>query len=131
MNTPTPAAIVLAIDDSPMNLELVVAVLEPEGYVVQTATTAQQGLELAAIARPAVVLMDLHFPTGMNGLEATRRLRADPRTAGVPVVALTAITGGHADEQLQGARFDAILTKPLDVLGLRETVRRLVAPTPA
>jgi len=87
-------------------------------------------LELAALERPAVVLTDFHFAIAMSGLDATRRLKADPLTAGIPVVALTALAQRQAEQKARDARFDAYLTKPLDATTLRETVRRFVNTTP-
>ena len=126
MSASAHAAPVLVIDDDPMNLELAVALLEPDGYAVRTATTAERGLELAALEQPAVILMDLHFATGMSGYDATRRLKADPLTAGIPVVALTALAQRQAEQTARDAGFDAYVTKPLDATTLRETVRRFV-----
>ena len=131
MSASAHAAPVLVIDDDPMNLELAVAVLEPDGYAVRTAPTAERGLELAARERPAVVLMDLHFAIGMSGLDATRRLKADPLTAGIPVVALTALVQRQAEQAACDAGFAAYPTKPLDAMTLRETVRRFVNTAPA
>ena len=75
--------------------------------------------------------MDLHFPVGMSGLEATGRLKADPATAGIPIVALTALVQRQAEQAGRDAGFAAYLTKPLDVTMLRETVRRIVTAAPA
>ena len=121
---------ILVIDDDPTSLELAVEVLALDGYAVRTAPTAERGLELAAREWPALILMDLHFATGVSGLEATRRLKADPRTAGIPVVALTALVQRQAEHAARDAGFAAYLTKPLDVTMLRETVRRFVTGTP-
>ena len=131
MSASTRSISILVIDDDPTNLELAVAVLELDKYAVRTATTAERGLELAACERPAVVLMDLHFAVGMSGLEATRRLKADPLTAGIPVVALTALVPRQAEQTARDAGFAAYLTKPLDATTLRETVRRFVTTAPA
>ena len=122
---------ILVIDDDPTSLELAVEVLGLDGYAVRTAPTAERGLELTAIERPALILMDLHFATGVSGLEATRRLKADPRTAGIPVVALTALVPRQAEHAARDAGFAAYLTKPLDVAMLRETVRRFAHTAPA
>ena len=126
MSAPVRAVSLLVIDDDPTSLELAVEVLALDGYAVRTAPTAERGLELTAIERPALILMDLHFATGVSGLEATRRLKADPLTAGIPVVALTALVPRQAEQTARDAGFAAYLTKPLDVPMLRETVRRLV-----
>ena len=130
MSAPLRALSLLVIDDVPTSLELAVEVLALDGYAVRTAPTAERGLELTAIERPALILMDLHFATGVSGLEATRRLKADPLTAGIPVVALTALARRQAEHAARDARFDAYLTKPLDITMLRETVRRLVNTAP-
>ena len=122
---------ILVIDDDLSSLELAREVLAPDGYAVRTAPTAERGLELTAIERPALILMDLHFATGVSGLEATRRLKADPRTAGIPVVALTALVQQQAEHAARDAGFAAYLTKPLDVAMLRETVRRFAHTAPA
>jgi len=121
---------ILVIDDDPTSLELAIEVLELGGYAVRTAPTAERGLELAARERPALILMDLHFATGVSGFEATRRLKADPLTAGIPVVALTALAPRQPEHAGRDAGFAAYLTKPLDVTMLRETVRRFVNPAP-
>jgi CheY-like chemotaxis protein len=60
--------LVLIIEDNPVNLELVLAILEPAGYEVRTAETAERGLRLAATTPPALIVMDLHLP-GMTGFE--------------------------------------------------------------
>jgi CheY-like chemotaxis protein len=121
---------ILVIDDDPTILDLAVEVLARDGYAVRTAPTAERGLELTALERPGVVLMDLHFSVGMSGLEATRRLKADPLTGGIPVVALTALVQRQAEQTARDAGFDAYLTKPLDATTLRETVRRFVNTAP-
>jgi two-component system cell cycle response regulator DivK len=121
---------ILVIDDDPTSLDLAVEILALDGYAVRTATTADRGLELTALERPAVILMDLHFAIGMSGLDATRRLKADPLTAGIPVVALTALAQRQAEQKARDAGFAAYLTKPLDVTMLRETVRRFVTGAP-
>ena len=69
--------------------------------------------------------MDLHLP-GMSGFEATRRIKTDPATAAIPVVALTAQAMRGDEEQARGAGCDAYLTKPLDTRAFRETLRRLL-----
>lgn len=117
---------VLVIEDNPANRELAMAILELDGYQVLTAEEAAQGLRVAATERPDLILMDLHLP-GMTGYEATRRLKADPATAVIPVIALTAQVM-HGDEQKAlDAGCDAYLTKPLDVKRLRASLRPFLA----
>jgi CheY-like chemotaxis protein len=84
------------------------------------------GLELAAEHAPDVVLLDLHLPD-MHGREVLRRLRADPRTAHVPVVIISADATPRTVEALEADGVDAFLTKPLDVRAFVATVERLLA----
>jgi len=121
---------VLIIEDNPVNLELVAEVLELEGYQIATAETAEVGLRLAAAERPALIVMDLNLP-GITGYEATRTLKADPVTAGIPVVALTAQAMRGDEQKAREAGCDAYLTKPLDATALRATLRQFLGAGPA
>src|SRR5439155_10321417 len=93
---------VLTIDDDPQSLELIAAILEPEGYVVLRATTGTEGIMLAQREQPSLVMLDLLLPE-MDGFEVVERLRANPATASLPVVILTSRTMTPADgERLNG-----------------------------
>jgi two-component system, cell cycle response regulator DivK len=124
---PTGAPLVLIVEDNPRNLKLVRDVLNHVGYRTVEAGTAEHGLALARSERPGLVLMDIQLP-GMDGVEALGRLRADPRTAGIPVLAVTAFAMEADRERLLAAGFDGYLEKPLDV---RELPRRVAALLPA
>ena len=89
---------VVVIDDDPMDLDLVEAVLAPAGYSVLRAAGGEEGVALVAREQPAVVLLDLLMP-GVDGFAVIERLRADPATAEVPIVVLTAkeMTGDDRD----------------------------------
>ncbi len=104
---------ILVIEDTPVNLELVTDLLEAAGHTVLSAASAEPGISLARCEQPDLILMDISLP-GMDGLTATRALKADSATRSIPVVALTA----HAmrgDEQLaQEAGCLAHVTKPVD-----------------
>jgi len=116
---------VLVVEDNPVNLELVAALLENEGCGVILAETADISLRLAAAERPDLILMDIQLP-GMSGHDATRRLKADPATARIPVVALTAHAMRGEEARAREAGFDAFLTKPIDTQAFRETIRRFL-----
>jgi len=116
---------VLVVEDNPVNLELVAALLESEGCGAISAESADTGLRLAAAERPDLILMDIQLP-GMSGHDATRRLKADPATAGIPVVALTAHAMRGEEARAREAGFDAFLTKPIDTQAFRETLRRFL-----
>ena len=81
--------VILVVEDNERNLKLLRDVLEYAGYDVRVARTAEDGITLAVSEPPDLVLMDLQLP-GIDGMEALRRLRESPRTADIPVVAVTA-----------------------------------------
>lgn len=117
---------VLVVEDNPMNLELVTELLEQEGCRVLAAPSAEVAIRLAATERLDLVLMDLQLP-GMTGYEATRRLKATPATAAIPVLALTSFAMRGDDLKAREAGCDGYLTKPLDTNLFRKTVRRFLA----
>jgi two-component system cell cycle response regulator DivK len=107
-------ALVLIIEDNPRNLKLARDILNHAGYRTLEAATAEDGLALARAQHPALVLMDVQLP-GMDGVTALARLRSDPVTADIPVVALTAFAMKDDRERFLAAGFDHYLEKPLDV----------------
>lgn len=114
---------VLVVEDNPVNLELAVALLEAEGCRVLTATTADEGIGLVAAQRPHLILMDIQLP-GKTGYEATRQLKADPATAAIPIVALTAQAMTGDREKALAAGCDEYCTKPLDTGRFRALLHR-------
>ena len=106
--------VILIIEDNAQNLKLARDILNYVGYATREADNAEDGLALARAQPPDLVLMDVQLP-GMNGLEALGRLRADPRTAAIPVVALTAFAMKDDRDLLLAVGFDAYLEKPLNV----------------
>jgi len=120
---PEPAMTVLYIEDNLSNLQLVERVLSRRaGTRLISAMRPQLGLELAAEHDPDLILLDLHLPD-MPGQEVLRRLQAEPRTAQVPVVVLSADARPKLIEQLLAEGVRAFLTKPLDVKELLELLQ--------
>ncbi len=117
---------VLVVEDHSMSLELVTELLQEEGNQVLAATSGEAGLRLAAAEGPDLILMDLQLP-GMTGYEAIRRLKANPATAAIPVLALTGSAMRGDDLKVREAGADGYLTKPLDARAFRETLRRMLA----
>ncbi len=115
------SATVLVVEDNEDNRALVVKVLSRCGYRVLEASTGEEALDVAGRNRPDLVLMDLNL-VGMNGFEATRRLKEDPELRGVPVVALTAYAMVGDRERALAAGCDGYLPKPVDVRRLPEQV---------
>lgn len=103
---------VLVVEDNLMNLELLVQILE-DHYDVLTARDGQQGIDLALERRPDLVVMDLSLPV-LDGWQATRRLKSDPASASIPIVALTAHAMPGDEERAREAGCDDVLTKPVD-----------------
>jgi two-component system cell cycle response regulator DivK len=114
---------VLVVEDNEKNMKLFRDVLQASGYRLLEATTGEQAMALAAEHQPNLVLMDIQLPD-IGGVEALGRLRADARTASIPVVALTA-QAMHGDrERFLDAGFDAYISKPVDVLEFVKTVKQ-------
>jgi two-component system, cell cycle response regulator DivK len=121
----TTAPSVLIVEDNPCNLKLARNVLDHVGYRTLAAGTAEEGLALARSERPGLILMDIQLP-GMDGVEALARLRADPGTAAIRVVAVTAFAMRQDRERFAAAGFDGHLEKPIDVRELQRRVASLV-----
>jgi DNA-binding response OmpR family regulator len=120
--------LILIIEDNERNLKLVRDVLQFNGFQTAEARTAEDGLALASASPPDLVLLDLQLP-GIDGMEAFRQLRGNSSTAGVPVVAVTALAMKDDRERVLGAGFDGYLEKPISVRELPGQVRAfLTAP---
>lgn len=119
---PTPAPIenarhgvVLYIEDNPANLKLIERMMQGRpNLLLITAHEPKLGLEFAFVHRPSLILLDINMP-GMDGYEVLRRLRADPATASIPVVAVTAAAMPRDMEKARAAGFQDYLTKPVDI----------------
>jgi two-component system cell cycle response regulator DivK len=122
----TAGSVILIVEDNARNMKLVRDVLNHVGYRTLEAATAEDGLALARAEHPRLVLMDVQLP-GMDGVEALERLRADPATAAVRVVALTAFAMKEDRERFLAAGFDGYLEKPLDVRELPGQVAAALA----
>ena len=118
-------SLVLIIEDNEKNLKLVRDVLQVKGYETIEAGTGEEGLALAASRKPDLVLMDIQLP-GINGIDALKVLRADPATAGIPVIAVTASVMQQDRKHITEAGFDAYLGKPLDLKEFLTTVKRVL-----
>lgn len=114
-------ATILIIEDNEANLKLVEFLLQGAGYAIRSARDAEAGLVIAADVQPQLILMDIQLP-GIDGLEATRRLKRDPATRAIPVVALTALAM-HGDEaRIRAVGCDGYIAKPIDYRTFLETV---------
>jgi CheY-like chemotaxis protein len=117
---------ILVVEDNERNLKLLRDVLEYAGYDVRVARTAEDGITLADTEPPDLVLMDLQLP-GIDGMEALRRLRQSPRTAGIPVVAVTAQAMKQDRERALTAGFNGYVEKPISVRAFPDQVRSFLS----
>lgn len=117
---------ILIVDDNAINLKLLRLTLKVEGYDVQTAVDAEQAMAVLAVFRPRLVLMDLQLP-GMDGLDLTRRLKADPATRDAIVVAVTAYAMKGDEQRALDAGCDGYVTKPIDTRTLPDIVARFLS----
>jgi two-component system cell cycle response regulator DivK len=110
----TDRAVVLIIEDNERNRKLARDILNHAGFDTLEAGTAEDGLALAAERSPGIVLMDVQLP-GIDGVQALQRLRSDPATADIPVIAVTAFAMKADRERFLAAGFDHYVAKPLDI----------------
>jgi CheY-like chemotaxis protein len=112
---------ILAVDDNPQNLKLVSVVLTAFGYDVHTAQDAEEALQVLDTMTPRLILMDVQLPR-MDGLELTRRLKADPSRRGIIIIALTASAMKGDDVKAFAAGCDGYMSKPIDIQDLVKVV---------
>lgn len=116
---------ILIVEDNEKNMKLVRDVLQAKGYATLEAVTGEDGVRLAGEHRPALVLMDIQLP-GIDGFEALRQLRADPATAAIPVIAVTASVMDSDRRHIVDAGFDGYIGKPLDLKAFLAAVAKAV-----
>ena len=117
--------LILLVEDNDKNRKLAHDVLVHQGYRVLDAESAEDALRLVREQPPSLVLMDIHLP-GMDGIDALRRLRADPATSVIPVMAVTASAMTHDRAKIMAAGFDGYQSKPISVRPFRAAVRQLL-----
>ena len=120
-----PMHTILLVEDNEMNRDMLSRRLERRGYRVVLAMDGQSGVELAGTEAPDLVLMDMSLPV-LDGWEATRRLKADPATAHLPVIALTAHAMSGDRERAIAAGCDDYDTKPIELARLLGKIEALL-----
>lgn len=118
---------ILVVEDNDVNLRLVTFLLSSNGYEVRQAADAEQALRLLDGFHPRMILMDLQLPK-VDGYELTRRLKADPETRDILVIALTAFAMSGDEEKALKAGCDGYFTKPIDRRALMAGIARCLAP---
>lgn len=130
IEAPQPAArplreLVLLADDNESNIEVIGDYLSDQGYRLAVARNGREALEQAVETRPDIILLDIQMPE-IDGLEVARRLRADPRHAATPILALTALAMPGDRERCLAAGASEYMTKPVSLKGLARIIRRLL-----
>ena len=118
---------ILIVDDNPVNLKLAADVLEAAGFVIDRAVDAEQAQSVLSNAVPDLILMDIALP-GMDGLTLTRKLKADPRFAGIPIIARTASAMKGDDHKALEAGCTSYITKPIDTRRLAQQLQPILHP---
>jgi two-component system, cell cycle response regulator DivK len=121
-----PGELILIVEDNEKNRRLVRDVLQFKGYETIETETGEEGVELARTRQPALVLMDIQLP-GIDGITALKRLREDPATRGIRVMAVTASAMTQDRQTILAAGFDAYQSKPINVKAFLEAVQELLA----
>ena len=116
---------ILLVEDNELNRDMLSRRLSRRGYEVEVAVDGAQGIEMARSVTPDLILMDVGLP-GIDGLEATRRLKAEPGTRAIPIVALTANAMAGDQEEALAAGCDEYDTKPVDISRLVGKIQALL-----
>jgi len=118
-------ALILVVEDNPSNVKFIELFLETAGYRVCVAEDAETAQKVIDTTRPALILMDIQLP-GMDGLTLTSRLKREPATRDIPIIALTAYAMKGDKEKALDAGCDSYMSKPINRAGLLEVISQLL-----
>jgi two-component system, cell cycle response regulator DivK len=118
--------LILIVEDNDKSRKLIRDLLQVKGYHTLETETAEEGHKLAVGNSPALILMDIQLP-GMDGITALQRLRADPKTKSIPVIAITASVMTNTRQAMMAEGFDGYQSKPISVKDFLEEVRSVLA----
>ncbi len=114
--------LILIVEDQPLNRKLLRDILQAKGYRTLEVETGEEGVRLAKEKHPQLILMDIQLP-GISGMEALKRLRQEPATRTIPIVAVTASAMEQNKKEILAAGFDGYQSKPIKVTAFLEAVR--------
>lgn len=117
--------LILIVEDNEKSRKLARDLLAFQGYQTIESETAEEGIRLAQSRGPALILMDIQLP-GIDGITALRRLRADPRTKDIPIIAVTASAMTHDRQKIMAAGFDGYQPKPINIKQLPVAIRQML-----
>ena len=118
---------ILIVDDNSVNLKLMRVLLAGEGYTVRTAADAEEALTVLREFAPRLILMDIQLP-GIDGYEATRRIKADPALSAIPIIVVTSYALSGDPGKARAAGCDAYVSKPFSPRQLLAKIREYLAP---
>jgi len=118
-------SLILIVEDNEKNMKLVRDLLQATGYGTLEATTGEDGVRLAGERKPDLILMDIQLP-GISGIDALKQLRANPDTAAIPAVAVTASVMQQDRKQITEAGFNGYIGKPINLKEFLDTVRSML-----
>jgi two-component system, cell cycle response regulator DivK len=121
---------ILLVEDNELSRDMLSRRLTRRGYEVLTAADGAEAVETARTGTPDLILMDMSLPV-IDGWEATRRLKAQPDTRGIPIIALTALAMASDERMARDAGCDDFDTKPVDLPRLLEKVERWLGERPS
>ena len=119
---------ILLVEDNQLNLTLLTDLLEYEGYTVVATRFGEAAVQLAGECQPELILMDVQLPD-ISGTEDTRRLKADERTRGIPVLAVTAFTLSEEEQSVSDGSFDGYVAKPIKIPAFLDTITSYLGTT--
>ena len=118
-------SLILIVEDNDKNMKLVRDIVRHKGHSTLEATTGEAGVQLATLHRPDLILMDIQLP-GIDGIEALRRIRAQPALADVPVIAVSASVMPDDQRHIVSSGFDAFVPKPISLKPFVAVVERFL-----
>ena len=118
-------SLILIVEDNDKNMKLVRDIVRHKGHSTLEATTGEAGVQLATLHRPDLILMDIQLP-GIDGIEALRRIRAQPLLDAVPVIAVSASVMPDDQRHIIGSGFDAFVPKPISLKPFVAVVERFL-----
>ena len=116
---------ILLVEDNEMNRDMLSRRLERKGYQIVIAVDGQEGIDKARSERPDLILMDMSLPV-LNGWDATRQLKEDEHTKGIPIIALTAHAMAEDEQRAREAGCNDFDTKPIELPRLLEKIQQLL-----
>lgn len=119
----------LVVEDNKDNLEIITYALQRAGYEVIAAETGEEGVEMAIARRPFLIIMDINLP-GIDGIEATRRIRASESDGAIPIVAITSYAMRGDRENIMAAGCNGYFEKPFDPITIVDQIHKITGVKP-